>query len=76
MRTISLTIGALLAFASCRKDRVCTCGIETPNGVIVETTTMYKVTKREAHTNCFGQQTVTQTATSTTYSNKKTCKLK
>jgi hypothetical protein len=76
MKKTALICFASIIVLSCRKDRVCECGIETPNGVVVEETTFYDVTKKQGKNNCIGSQTVTKTATSTTYGNKVTCKLK
>ena len=78
MKKITLLFVAMFAigFASCKKNRVCTCAIETPSGIIVTETTMYAVKKREGRDNCIGSQTITKTASTSTASNKTTCNLK
>ena len=76
MKRSGLILVIVAALSSCKKDRICECAIETPNGVIVETTTLHDVSKKRAKDNCIGYQTVTQTASGTTYGNNKSCKLK
>lgn len=65
----------LTACISCKKDRVCECATETPQGIYVTTTTLFDVKKSEARNNCIGSQTTLATSTSTTTGNKTTCKL-
>ena len=66
-----------ISFASCKKDRVCTCETTSASGTDKSVTTMYKVTKKEARANCIGNQTVyTSTSGQSTTGDKTTCTLK
>ena len=69
---------AALAFASCKKDRVCTC-TETPtSGTAVTTqTTYFDATKKDARLLCSAQATQTNyTAPVASTGSKTTCELK
>jgi len=65
-----------LSFTFCKKDRTCTCGTETPQGVLVTETVMFDITKHEGRDNCIGSQITIKTASTSTTGVKTTCKLK
>lgn len=74
--SLLLVAAVIVNFAACKKNRVCTCAIDTPQGVIVTKTTLYDVKKSEGRNNRIGSQTITETASTITKSNKTTCTLK
>ena len=79
MKKITILAVAALAisFASCKKDRVCTCVTTPTSGTSsTEVTTMYKVKKHDARQNCVGYQTVTTSGGSTFTGSKVECTLK
>jgi hypothetical protein len=65
-----------ITFASCKKDRVCTC-TDTPTSGVPTTyqTTYYEVKKKDARLFCIGSQT-NQTAPIVNTGTKTTCELK
>jgi hypothetical protein len=78
MKKITLLAVAFVAitFASCKKDRVCTC-TDTPTSGVATTyeTTYYEVKKKDARLFCIGSQT-NQTAPIANTGTKTTCELK
>jgi hypothetical protein len=78
MKKITLLTIAFVAisFASCKKDRVCTCTTTSTSGTIVEKTTFYKAKKKEARLYCLGSQTESTSGSSTYTGSKTTCELK
>ncbi len=73
-----LAVAALaISFASCKKDRVCTC-TDTPTSGTVTTavTTYYKAKKSDARERCMGYQTVTTAGSATSTGDKIDCTLK
>jgi len=78
MKKITLFTATLVAitFASCKKDRVCTCTTTPTSGVVTTyETTYYKVKKKDARLFCIGSQT-NQTAPISNTGSKTTCELK
>ena len=73
-----LAVAALaISFASCKKDRTCTCTITPTSGITAtETTVMYKVKKHDARQNCIGGQTTVASGGVTSTGDKYDCKLK
>jgi hypothetical protein len=78
MKKITLLAVAFVAisFASCKKDRVCTCTTTTPAGTSVDKTTYFEAKKKDARLFCIGNQTETTAGGSTVTGNKTTCELK
>ena len=78
MKKITILAVAALAisFASCKKDRVCTCVTTSSNGTYTYKTTYFKVKKKDARLFCIGDQTETTTPFGTTTGDKTTCELK
>ncbi len=79
MKKITLLALAFVAisFASCKKDRVCTCETSGTLGTTKDVTTMYKVTKKDARLMCVGSQNVhTNQAGQSSTGDKTTCTLK
>jgi hypothetical protein len=61
MKKVFLFVAVVAAssFASCKKDRVCTCTTTTSGGSVIEETTYHDVKKADARQMCIGHQTVT-----------------
>lgn len=79
MKKITLFALALVAisFASCKKDRVCTCTTTGSFGTTKDVTTFYKAKKSDAREMCIGSQTETTYSNgSVNTGNKTTCELK
>jgi hypothetical protein len=78
MKKITLLAVAFVAisFASCKKDRVCTCTTTAPSGTLVEKTTYFDSKKKDARLFCTGSQTETTAGGATVTGNKTTCELK
>jgi len=78
MKKITLLAATLVAitFASCKKDRVCTCTTTPTSGTAYTTkTTYFDAKKKDARLYCIGsQEDVTAPIAST--GNKTTCELK
>ncbi|HRD38238.1 MAG TPA: hypothetical protein PLC65_06370 [Bacteroidia bacterium] len=78
MKKITILAVAALAisFASCKKDRTCTCTHTPSSGTSYTTkTTMYKVKKDHAAQMCIGEQTVTEAGGTTSTGTKSECTL-
>ena len=78
MKKITLLAATLVAitFASCKKDRVCTCTTTPTSGTAVTTkTTYFEARKKDAREKCIGSQTDV-TAPISSVGDKKTCELK
>ena len=60
MKKVTLLAAAFVAitFASCKKDRVCTCMTSDNSGTTKDVTTYYKVRKSDAREMCIGSQNV------------------
>ncbi len=72
---LAITVIAI-SFASCKKDRVCTCTTTPTSGTAVTTeTTYFEVKKKDARLYCIGSQT-NQTAPVANTGSKTTCELK
>jgi hypothetical protein len=72
---LAITVIAI-SFASCKKDRVCTCTTTPTSGTAVTTeTTYFEVKKKDARLYCIGSQT-NQTAPVSNTGSKTTCELK
>lgn len=52
MKKTFLFIAVISAFASCKKDRTCTCSISEGGTTIKETITFHKVSDKTAKTDC------------------------
>lgn len=79
MKKITLLAVAFVAisFASCKKDRVCTCTTATSVGTVTQKTTYFDSKKKDARALCIGEETTTTNAAGvTTTGNKTTCELK
>jgi len=80
MKKVFLFVAVVSAFsfASCKKDRVCTCTTtDSTTGAVTESkTTLYKVKKGDAMERCIGEQTVTTSGAVSFTGDKTTCKLK
>lgn len=79
MKKITLLAAVFVAitFASCKKDRVCTCTTTYAGGTSVDKTTYFDVKKKDARLYCVGHQTeTTNTPGGTTTGDKTTCELK
>jgi hypothetical protein len=79
MKKITLFVAVLAAFtfASCKKDRVCTCTTAATSGNSTDKTTYYKVKKKDARLYCVGSQTeYTDSSGNVSTGNKTTCELK
>ncbi len=78
MKKITLLAAAFVAitFASCKKDRVCTCTTTPVLGTAyTEETTYFDVRKKDARLYCIGSQT-NDTAPVAATGSKTTCELK
>ncbi|HWY12798.1 MAG TPA: hypothetical protein VN026_15800 [Bacteroidia bacterium] len=73
-----LAVAALaISFASCKKDRVCTCNFTPTSGTsYTQVTTYYKSKKSDARLFCMGSQEVTTAGGTTTTGTKSDCTLK
>lgn len=73
-----LAVAALaISFASCKKDRVCTCTYTPTSGTSsTEVTTYYKAKKHDVRGMCVGSQQVTTYAGTTSTGTKSDCTLK
>ena len=67
---------AAVSFASCKKDRTCTCTFSGPSGTNTDVTTYYDVKKADARGNCIGYQTTYTSPAGTFVGDKVTCELK
>ena len=79
MKKITLLAVAFVAisFASCKKDRVCTCTTTKSWGTETNVTTYYKAKKKDVRASCIGNQTVsTSSPGGTSTGDKTTCELK
>jgi len=80
MKKITLLVGTfvVISFASCKKDRTCTCTYTSTSGTTSSTkTTYYKAKKKDVRDNCIGGQTETTSPSgSITVGGKTTCELK
>lgn len=71
-----VTVCLAFSFASCKKDRTCTCTHTPSSGTSYTTkTTMYKVKKDHAAQMCIGEQTVTEAGGTTSTGTKSECTL-
>jgi uncharacterized lipoprotein YehR (DUF1307 family) len=79
MKKITLLFAAILviSFASCKKDRICTCTYTNIDGTTEkEKTTYYKAKKKDVRKNCIGGQTEYTSSTGVvTIYGKSTCEL-
>ncbi|MCF8424142.1 MAG: hypothetical protein K9H41_07345 [Bacteroidia bacterium] len=78
MKKITLLAATLVAitFASCKKDRVCTCTTTPTSGTAVTTkTTYFESRKKDARLYCMGSQTDVTAPVANT-GDKTTCELK
>jgi hypothetical protein len=72
-----LAIAALaLTFASCKKDRTCTCTTTSSSGTTVKKTVYYKIKKGDALEKCQGSQTTTESGGVSVTGDPTTCELK
>jgi outer membrane protein assembly factor BamE (lipoprotein component of BamABCDE complex) len=79
MKKITLCVAVLTAFtfASCKKDRVCTCTTASSSGNSIDKTTYYKVKKKDAQLYCIGSQSeYTDSSGNVFTDDKTTCELK
>ena len=79
MKKITLLAVAFVAisFASCKKDRVCTCTTTPATGTATtDVTTFYDVKKKEARLFCVGSQNVSTSGSVSVTGSKTTCELK
>lgn len=79
MKKITLLAAVFVAitFASCKKDRVCTCTTTKSWGTETDVTTYYKAKKGDVREKCIGSQTVsTDSPGGTSTGDKTTCELK
>ena len=79
MKKVFLFVAVVTAasFASCKKDRVCTCTTTTSGGTATEVTTYHEVKKGDARQMCTGSQTTTTYSTGgATVGDDTTCELK
>ena len=74
--TIIAIAFAAISFASCKKDRTCTCTTSGPSGTYTEATTYYDVKKADARENCIGYQSTYTSPAGTSVNDKITCELK
>ena len=73
-----LAIAALaISFASCKKDRTCTCVSTPTSGTATTTKTVYyKAKKHDVRNKCVGYQTTTENSGVTSTGSNVTCELK
>jgi len=67
---------AAVSFASCKKDRTCTCTTSDSTGTYTDATTYYDVKKADARRNCIGYQSTYTSPAGTSVGDKVTCELK
>ena len=79
MKKTVLFIAVLSAFsfASCKKDRTCTCVSTPTSGTATTTKTVYyKAKKHDVRNKCVGYQTTTENSGVTSTGSNVTCELK
>jgi len=71
-----VAVVAAVSFASCKKDRTCTCTTTSPGGSSTSVTTIHEVKKSDARQMCIGTQTTTTSGGFSSVGNDETCELK
>ncbi len=77
-KIVLFTLVSVSSFASCKKDRTCTCRTPQPGGsTLVVATVYHNARKKDLRELCLGNQTTTTTGSGTPVKgNDTTCELK